>query len=164
MRKILTQKQADKKKLGSFYRPTKETYRTGACPAKHVLKIGYERKSYVMKNGTRVAKSYVGAVCIKDKGMTGKVLDKYKVVKLGSKNALHPYGYTTKLSSKKRFECLLKATKVMSYATVFRRINVLRTYVKNSSKKLYDIYDTDIKNLRKWREEHPDMYKKKRSV
>jgi hypothetical protein len=157
MRKILTQKQAEKKKLGSFYRPTKETYRTGACPAKQVLKIGYERKS-------RVPKSYVEAVCIKDKGMKGKVLDKYKVVKLGSKNALHPYGYTTKLSSKKRLECLLKAAKVMSYATVFRRINVLRTFVKNSSKKLYDIYDTDIKNLRKWREEHPDMYKKKHSV
>ena len=54
LKKIKTEKQAIKKKVGSFYHPTKTTYRTGACPKGYILKKSYTKKSYVKKNGTVV--------------------------------------------------------------------------------------------------------------
>jgi len=46
-KKILTEQQAKKQPIGSFYHPTKKTIRTGACPIGFDLKKGYERKAYI---------------------------------------------------------------------------------------------------------------------
>ena len=71
-REILTEKKALKKPVGSFYHPTKETYRTGACPKGEILKKGYEKKS------SKGKVSYVGPVCIKNKGKPGIEITKNK--------------------------------------------------------------------------------------
>lgn len=77
-----------------------------------------------------------------------------------NKGLLEKYGYSTKLSSSKRFTALLKAAKDLSYRSVVARINLIRT-LSESNKKLFEIYSKDLDNMKKWRKEHPDLYKKK---
>ena len=55
----ISRKRARKRRVGSFYRPTKTTIRTGACGRRQIL-----RKAYTRRDGTRVK-----AVCIKNKGL-----------------------------------------------------------------------------------------------
>ena len=159
-KKVLTPKQSEKKHIGSFHRPTKETFRTGSCPKGKILKNSYIRKAYTKKDGTRVAATSVGASCVKNKGLPGKTLDKYKVIKLSKKNVLKPYGYTTKIPVKERLKALLKAAKVMNYREVALRISALRTLHKyDKDRKYYNIFNKDLEGLKKWRKEHPDLYK-----
>lgn len=163
-KKILTQIQAIKKKVGTYYHPTKKTYREGACPIGKILKRGYRRKTYIKKNGTKVKSVYVNVSCTKNKGIPGKVSSKYKVIKINKNNSLSKYGYSTKISSKKRFDSLLKAASKISYKTVVARINAIRTLSK-ADKKLYKIYSVDLKNLKKWRMKNPKKYiKSKKST
>ena len=106
-RKILTEKQAIQKKVGSFYHPTKKTFRTGACPEGYELRKGYHRKAYDKKNGLHIREINVGQVCIKNKGLPGKIIEKFKLPPLGKKDDLKPYGYTTSKTSDERFKSLL---------------------------------------------------------
>jgi hypothetical protein len=159
-KKILTEKQAKKEPIGSFYHPTKKTIRTGVCPIKFDLKKGYKRKSYTKSDGEKVPSTYVKPICIKDKGLPGKLLDEYKPFILSPKNGLKPYGYSTSVSSKKRYESLMKAIKELSYTSVIRRLINLRTLTKTSNKEHSKIYDEDIQKLRLWREKNPNLYKK----
>jgi hypothetical protein len=156
-KKILTQNQALKKKVGTYYHPTKKTYREGACPVGKILKRGYLRKTYEKKNGKIVKSKYINVSCVTDKGLPGKVSSKFKVIKIKNNDALGKYGYETKYNSKKRFEALIKAASVYSYSTVVKRINAIRILSK-SDKKLYKIYTTDLENLKQWRKENPKKY------
>ena len=61
-RKRISRKRARKKRVGSFYRPTPTTTRTGACGKNQIL-----RKAYTRRDGTRVK-----AVCVRNKGLPGK--------------------------------------------------------------------------------------------
>ena len=160
-RKILTSRQARKEKIGSFYHPTEKTYRNGACPEGYELKKGYERKEYTKKNGTKIKSTYVDPVCIVNKGIPGKLFHNEIQIKINPKNSFEPYNYSTKDNSNIRFKSLLKACKKLSYRTVVRKLVILRLYHKNMNKKLYKIYDEDIKNLQKWRLENPELYKYK---
>ena len=164
MKKVLTQKQAEKEPIGSYYHPTENRYRTGACSKGYILKEGYDRKEYFKKNGTFVNRVHVGATCIKNRGKPGKLLNKYKKITINEKNSFKPFGYTTKNNNNKRHESLLNAIKKLSYATVIHKLSSLRTFKKNSDieldKNLYKKYDTDIKKLQKWRKENPELYKK----
>ena len=158
--KIKTEKQAIKTKVGSFYHPTSTTYRTGACPKGFELRESYNKKSYVKKNGTLVKGTHVGSVCVKDKGKPGKTISKAKILPtIKNKGLLEKYGYSTKSSSVERLKSLLKAAKDLSYRSVVSRINLIRT-LSESNKKLFKIYSTDLNNMKKWRKEHPDLYKK----
>lgn len=156
-KKILTQGQALKKKVGTYYHPTKKSYREGACPKGKILKRGYKRMAYTKKDGTKVKATYVNVTCVSDKGLPGKISSKFKVIKIKNNDALGKYGYETKYSSEKRFKALIKAASVYSYSTVVRRINAIRILSK-SDKKLYKIYSTDLENLKKWRKENPGKY------
>lgn len=148
-RKILTEKQAIKKNVGSFYHPTKKTFRTGNCSE------GYNRKVYDKKNIN------IKQVCIKNKGLPEKIIEKFKLPPLGKKDDLKPYGYKTNKNSDERLQSLLNAAKVLTYKTVVLRLSLLRTLTRRSQVKYSKIYDEDIKNLQKWRLENPDLYKKK---
>jgi hypothetical protein len=164
VKKILTQDQALKKKVGSYFHPTKKSYREGACPIGKILKRGYRRKTYTKKNGKIVKSKYIDVTCVKDIGLPGKVLSKYKVIKINKVNELGKFGYSTKLSLSKRFRCLIKAASKISYRSVVARINAIRTLSK-ANKKLYKIYTEDLKNLKKWRKENPKKYiKSKKST
>ena len=71
-KEILTEKQAMKKPIGSYYHPDENTWRSGACPKGEILKKGYKRKSYVTKTGKVIPETYVNSICVKDKGKAGK--------------------------------------------------------------------------------------------
>ena len=71
-KEILTEKQALKKPIGSYYHPDENTWRSGACPKGEILKKGYKRKSYVTKTGKVIPETYVNSICVKDKGKAGK--------------------------------------------------------------------------------------------
>ena len=164
-RKVLTEKQAKKEKVGSFYHPTDKTFRTGACPEGYNLKKGYHRKSYIKKDGTIVKNTNVDPICIKNRGLPGKLLKEYKKIEISEKNSFKPFNYNTKDNSNKRHKSLLKASKELSYGTVVRKLTALRTYRKDATseaeKKMYNIFDEDIKKLKIWREKNPDLYKNK---
>ena len=163
--KVLTEKQAKKEPVGSFYHPTEETYRSGACPIGKSLKKGYQRKMYIKKDGTKIASAYVDPICIPNKGLPGKTIKEHKIVKLSKKDELKPYGYSTHLNIDKRFESLLKAIEDLSYKTVVLRLSVLRTYHRNDiDKKYWNIYNEDMKKLKEWRDKNPDLYKLKKSI
>ena len=162
---VLTEKQASKEPVGSFYHPTEKTFRSGACPIGMTLKKGYHRKEYIKMNGTVIENTNVDPVCVKNKGLPGKVLKEYKVIKITNKEDFKPYGYSTSNNSNSRFKSLLEACKVLSYGTVVRKLNALKIYLKNrtdeKSLRLYNIFSEDIKMLQAWRIKNPDLYKKK---
>ena len=75
-KEILTEKQALKNPLGSYYHPTEETWRSGACPIGKILKKGYEKKSYTTKSGKKIEQTYVNPICVKNKGNNGIIKKK----------------------------------------------------------------------------------------
>ena len=162
---VLTEKQASKEPVGSYYHPTEKTFRSGACPVGMSLKKGYHRKGYTKTNGTIINNVNIDPVCVKNKGLPGKVLKEYKVIKITNKEDFKPYGYSTSNNSNSRFKSLLEACKVLSYGTVVRKLNALKIYLKNrtneKSLRLYNIFSEDIKMLQAWRIKNPDLYKKK---
>ena len=145
-RKVVTEKQAEKEPIGSFYHPTEKTYRTGACDIGYVLKRGYERESYKKKDGTIINATYVDPVCIKNKGLNGKLLEEYKPIHLDNKNELSVYGYDTKSKIHERLNALIKAIDKLTYKSVILRISALRTLHKNNPH-YYKLFDKDLKNL-----------------
>ena len=159
-RKVLSERNAKKCKVGTYYHPTKESFRSGKCKKGEILKKGYIRKAYTRKDGTKVKATKVKAYCSKDTGMAGKVLSRYKVIKLDKQHLLEKYGYSTKLNSKDRLKTLIKASSHYTYSTVVKRINAIRTLSK-ANKRLFDIYSKDLKNLQEWRKENPKKYMKK---
>jgi len=163
-KKVLTQKQAEKEPVGSYYHPTENRYRTGVCSKGYVLKESFDRKEYFKKNGTFINRVHIGPTCIKNIGKPGKLLNKYKMIKINEKNSFEPFYYTTKDNNNKRHESLLNAIKKLSYSTVIHKLSSLRTFKKNSDTNidinLYKKYDTDIKKLQEWRKENPELYKK----
>ena len=155
---VLTEKQASKEPIGSYYHPTEKTFRSGACPVGMTLQKGYHRKGYMKMNGTVINNTNVDPVCVKNKGLPGKLLKK-------EKDDFKEFGYLTSSNNNIRFKSLLEACKVLSYGTVMRKLNILKKKSSkkedNKSKKLYNIYSSDILMLQKWRMKNPDLYKVK---
>ncbi len=102
-------------------------------------------RSYKKKSGIRV-KSH----CTPDKGAKGRTPSKKRVLPKLKKDEFVKYGYSTKLTASKRLSKLKHACKDLSYASVLKRIVVLRSYNKRNPK-LYAKFDHDVKALQKWR-------------
>ncbi len=102
-------------------------------------------RSYKKKSGIRV-KSH----CTLDKGAKGRTPAKKRVLPKLKVDEFAIYKYSTKLSASKRLRKLKRACKDLSYASVLKRIVVLRSYNKRNPK-LYAKFDHDIKALQKWR-------------
>ncbi len=115
-------------------------------------------RSYKKKNGTRV-KSH----CTVDKGAKGRTPAKKRVLPKLKANEFVKYGYSTKLSASKRLAKLKRACKDLSYASVLKRIVVLRSYNKRNPK-LYAKFDCDVKALQKWRKSKKSKKSSKKSV
>lgn len=166
-RKVLTETQAKKKPVGSFYHPTEKTFRSGACPEGYELRKGYHKKSYVKKDGTRIKNTNIDPVCVKNKGLPGKLVKEAKTIHIDEKNSFEPFGYKTNNNNTNRSRSLLEAVKELSYATVLRKLVALRLFhskskdINSKNEKLYNIFDKDIKMLQEWRKENPSLYKKK---
>jgi hypothetical protein len=162
---VLNEKKALKEPVGTFYHPSANHYRTGLCPVGKIERTGYEFK----KSSGKVIN--VKTTCVKDVGSNGKtsteLANKLKV----NPKELESYGYSTKLETDARHKALLKAIKAISYATTKRVLVLLRTQHKaqetNATKRIYNIYDTDIKWLTNYVEKkrstshNKDLFKKK---
>jgi hypothetical protein len=155
---VLTEKQASKEPVGSYYHPTEKTFRSGACPVGMTLQKGYHRKGYMKMNGTVINNTNVDPVCVKNKGLPGKLLKK-------EQHDFKEFGYLTSSNNNSRFKSLLEACVVLSYGNVMRKLSILKKrYSKkddNKSTKLHAIYSSDILMLQKWRLKNPDLYKVK---
>ncbi len=116
-------------------------------------------RSYKKKSGVRVKPH-----CTPDKGAKGRTPLKKRVLPKLKKDEFTKYGYSTKLSASKRLSKLKHAVKDLSYASVLKRIVVLRTYNKRNPK-LYAKFDCDVKALQKWRKSKKSLKKStKKSV
>ena len=138
-RELKTQKQALKEPLGTFYHPTKNTYRTGACEIGKVMKKGYKKQV----NNKNI---YIDPVCIKNKGKPGILIDKK------NKN---------KIIEDKKMEKYIKEIHKTSYRSVImklygdlRKKEISSTNMKNLEK--------DIEMLKKWRINNPNKTKDKK--
>ena len=130
-KKIKTEKEELKNKVGTFYHPTETTYRTGNCPNIYILKKNYNKKPNIKKNGTFIKKTHVDSVCVPDKGKPWKTISKAKILpSIKNKGLLEKYGYSTKNSSSDRLKSLLEAMKDLSYRSVVSRINEIRILYK----------------------------------
>jgi hypothetical protein len=158
-KKILTQSQAEKCEIGTYYHPTEFTFRSGACPKGSSLKRGYYRNEYSKKDGTHLKRTYVDPTCIKNKGLPGKTLNDHKPILIKNKELLHKHGYSTKNNSKKRFDALLNSAKNETYKSTVLHLSALRTLTKRSDPVHSQIYDEDMKRLKEWRKLNPDLYK-----
>ena len=141
----ISRKRARKRRVGSFYHPTKTTIRTGACGRRQIL-----RKAYTRRDGTRVH-----ATCIKNKGLPGRTIASAKVLPKLKVGKLTRYGYHADKSAKARLAALSKSVRGVGYATTIRRVVAIRNYSEHNPR-LLKIYETDIKNLQK-------KYRNKRS-
>lgn len=164
-RKVLTEKQAKKQPVGSFYHPTETTFRSGACPEGFDLRKGYQKKSYERKDGIRIKGTYVDPICVKNKGLPGKLTREASTIHMDEEHSYKPLGYKTTNNSKTRHNLLLDSVKELSYATVLRKLSALKLFhsKENNTKnqELSKIIGTDIDMLKEWRKENPDLYKKK---
>jgi hypothetical protein len=156
---VVMQKTARKKPVGSFYHPTEETYRDGKCSCGYVSKKGHQRHAYDRKDGTHVKHTYVHRTCIPNKGAPGKIFDNLVPVKIKEENFLKSYNYKTSNNPNTRFNKLLEACKEINYKTVVLELSKLITLTKNTEENNYLIYDEDLKKLKKWRNQNPDLYK-----
>ncbi len=102
-------------------------------------------KSYKKRSGVVVKAHYT-----KNRGAKGRTPAYKRVLPKLKSGEFRAYGYSTKLSSKKRLIILKKIVKDYSYSTVIKRLVVLRNYEKNEPK-LYKKFDTDVKALQKWK-------------
>lgn len=152
-RKVITRKKAAKKKVGSFYHPTKKTTRTGKCPKKKIVKKAYKRKAYTRSDGTRVKASKVKRTCVKNKGAKGKTMAKYKVIGQLKEGKLKKYGYSTKKNMAGRLRALKKSVKKVGYDKTVERLTALRV-LSRGEKALKKKYDGDYKRLKVWYNKH----------
>ena len=140
-KEIKTQKQALKEPLGTYYHPTKNTYRTGICEVGKILKKGHSKKIQT-KSGKK--EIYMDPVCIKNKGKPG--------ITINSKN-------DSKIKENLRMEKYIKDIKKSSYRSVIMK---LRSQLKkeNLSNSQKNQLKKDIELLQKWRINNPSDPKK----
>ena len=135
-KELKTQKQALKEPLGTYYHPTKNTYRTGVCEVGKVLKKGYTRK-------TKNKNIYVDPVCIKNIGKPGILINK--------KNK-------SKVKENKKMEKYILQIKKTSYKSV-----IMKLYGDLKKKNITDLkkktIENDIVMLKKWRINNPNKKK-----
>lgn len=154
--KKLSESEAKKRPVGSFYHPTEKTVRTGNCPPGEIIRKGYYRHSFSKADGKRIRGRYIKETCVPNKGLPGKETEEAKVLPSLRKGQLTKYGYHIKEDSEKRFRALLKAMKEYGYAGVIRHLVPLRTYQK-ANPEYYAIVDSDIKRLQQWHANHPEQ-------
>jgi len=133
-KKFKSQKEALKEPLGTFYHPTKNTYRTGACEIGEILKKGYTKK-VGNKN------IYIEPQCIKNKGKPGITINHKSKNKIKENNKMEKYINQIHKSSYKSVILKLKAQT--------RKKDISNSELENLKK--------DIELLEKWRKNNPNI-------
>ena len=134
------------KSMTSRLRSFKKTQRKNniKCPNGYIVRKSYVR--ILSKTGKRV---YVSASCIPDVGNPGKRIQ--PGIGPLRKGELAKFGYTEvkNLTEKERRKALEKAVKQFGSLSVWRKLNAIYVYTKNTNPIVSDIYNEDriwIKN------------------
>ena len=101
--------------------------------------------------------TYVHEACIKSRGLPGKTSLRYgrdgKPAGIGplKKGELGRFGYhhLDKLSKEERHKSLKMAVKELGAATIVRKLGAIRTYLKNTSPKVSNIFYEDQRWVRR---------------
>lgn len=115
---------------------------TKTCPKGYILKPAYKRHSYnKKKSGVHVKSEMVHSTCVKKKGLSNSV---NKIGPL-EKDLLKPFGYNhvTSMKLADRKIALTKAVRVHEWLPIFRRLNVLSIFNRNTNPKASEIFLRD---------------------
>jgi hypothetical protein len=115
------------------------------CKSGEIRRIAYSRKSYTRKNGRRVRSAQVSSTCVKDLGSRGKWTNTHKSSGIGPLKAgrLSKFGYSSSRPASVRHEALGKAIKAYSALSVYRMLNAVYVYTKNTSPAVSALYKAD---------------------
>lgn len=111
-------------------------YKTPKCKKGLIVRIGYIKK-------TKNKKVIIKPSCIKKRGLPNKY--KGKGIGFLNKGTLGKYGYynVINLSLKQRRLALKKAIKDLSALTVWRKLNAISVYNRNTNPKVSNIFNID---------------------
>lgn len=120
------------------------TNRCRKCPAKHI-----KRSSYIRRSKKTGIKTYVHEKCILSRGLSGKTglrygsnnpgIGKIKKGELGK----HGYHSVLKLSKKERERALVSAVSEYGADRIVKKLGAIRTYLKNTSPESSAIFYRD---------------------
>ena len=115
------------------------------CKSGEIRRIAYSRKSYTRKNGRHVRGAQVSSTCVKDLGSKGKWSTTHKSRGIGPLKAgrLSKFGYSSSRPASVRHEALDKAAKAYSALSVYRMLNAVYVYTKNTSPAVSALYKAD---------------------
>ena len=101
------------------------------CKPGEIKRKAYTRKAYIRADGTRVKATKVKAGCIPDRGTPGKGK---KLLKTPLKRGeLVQFGYAASELAGDRRKALAKAIALYGATSVFRKVNLLATFNKNTN-------------------------------
>lgn len=113
------------------------------------------RDGYVKKNKTKKKVTIIAPKCIKNRGLPGKTSNKFKNGGIGplKKGGLGKFGYHTvkNLTLKERKAALINASKSIGYLTVFRKLNAIEIYNRNTNPIISKIFKQDKNWINKLR-------------
>ena len=117
----------------------------GVCNTGKILRKGYVRRSYTRKNGTKVRAARVINTCIKNRGGTGKWSNEHKEEGIGllKKGRLTKYGYSSSHAESTRRVALNKAIRAYGELAVYRMLNAIYVYTRNTSPAQAAVYKAD---------------------
>jgi hypothetical protein len=134
-------------KCGDYEIFVRKTKKCKKCPDKFIKRASYYRKS------SKKNKTYVHETCIKSRGLPGKTSLRYGKNGIGplKKGELGKFGYhgLEELSKSERYSSLKKAVSKLGAPRVVRKLGAIRTYLKNTSPKVSNIFYEDQKWVRK---------------
>ena len=117
-------------------------YHKKSCKKGEIYREGYTRISKKTQKKTNVKGS-----CIKDRGLPGKWSDKHSDKGIGKlkKGELTKYGYenVNRLSTRKRRNILKKCVQEYGALSVFRKLNAVYVYNRNTNPVISDIFRKD---------------------
>lgn len=118
------------------------------CKKGEIYRKGYKKN---MKKTHK--KIYVKGKCIKDRGKIGKWKDIHQEKGIGKlrKGDLTKYGYQNviQLSTEKRKKILKKCVEEYGPISIFRKLNAVYIYNKNTNPKISEIFKRDRDWIRK---------------
>lgn len=116
-----------------------------------IFRKGYVRKAYTKQDGTKVAEAKVPGTYVKDVGLPGKTPEYKRVLPKLEKGELSKYGYKNikELPKEERQDAIDKAVKAYTPLSVYKKLNAVRNYIKNTSPKAYKKMGNDMKYIKR---------------
>jgi len=149
------------KKCGDYSVLNLRTKSCNKCPKGFIKRVSYVRRNVKKSKNNETTKTmkrkYVHEACIRSRGLPGKTSLKYG--RDGQPDGIGPlkrgelgrfgYHHLETLSKNERSESLKKAVNELGAPTLVRKLGAIRTYLKNTSPIISNIFYEDQKWVRK---------------